>query len=363
MSEHERGAAVSEYLGILVLVAAICGSIVALAIDDRIAGGIGDAVCRIVQRDDCGVAAGPGLPPIGPPPEERPPWESPDPLERATWGDYVALGDSYSSGEGAFDYGAAGSDEGCHGSAHAYSQVIHDRYDFDGDMVFGACTGARLEHLTGDYGDHGQGAQADLLDEDTSLVTMSLGGNDVDWAALVSHCIQAELARGDDDDCEADKDGEVSDRIEGLRDDFEAAYEELRERAPNARIVIVGYPRFFPEPPEGNFSYQTGPVSHTLIDARTQAWINTKARQLNDLMAEVATDSGVEFVDAYDAFDGHELTSGDPWMWGVDLDGGSAWDAISGGDVGALIDSRSFHPNRDGQAALAELVDAQMAAP
>src|SRR5690349_4230487 len=107
-----------------------------------------------------------------------------DPLAQA--GKYVALGDSYSSGTGAGSYGSSGS---CKRSANAYAQLWANA-NAPSSFVFVACSGA----VTTDVINNQVGA----LTADTSLVTISIGGNDAGFADVMTDC-----NLGSDSDCVA----------------------------------------------------------------------------------------------------------------------------------------------------------------
>ena len=273
------------------------------------------------------------------------PWDDPDPVRRATWGKVAFLGDSYSSGEAADDYGAAGSTESCHASVNAYGPRLARRLDVPGRKVtFKACTGATIEQLAGRYLDHGQPPQIDGLDEDTSLVALTIGGNDLGWADVIMQCAKPIVDR-----CVPGTGltEELARRRDQIERDLVRSYRIVRTFAPNARIVALGYPRFFPEEPVRDLSHSGYPV----MRVEEQAWANDQASKLNEAIARAAADTGVEFVDTTDALAGHELTSPEPWMRGL----------TAGGDWG--VSAASFHPTAAGQRALADLLEEQIRFP
>lgn len=352
----DRGQTTLEYLGLVLLVAAIVIALLSLGLGQSLANGIERAICRITN--------GPGLV-CGPAPTGENPLT---PLERATRGDYVALGDSYSSGEGGSKF-APGTNRDdpiknwldehlwwpgdvkhnlCHRSKDAYAHRVYDEFNFQGELEFRACSGAKIEDLyPGDQGkkgkkDHvneGESPQLRSLDEDTSFVTVSIGGNNAKFAEVVRACIKQglnPLAH-----CR-DTMGEKTRRdIRRLRDDLVRLYDKIQQQAPNARVVVVGYPRMFPEHPTDGSSF---------IDPADQRWMNDMARLLNNVTRQAAREAGVEFVDVYNALDGHEIGTEDPWI----------------NDLSFEIENRkpfdmgSFHPNDEGQKAIAKRVKEQI---
>ena len=285
------------------------------------------------------------------------------PYEQAVSGTYVAMGDSFASGEGSWDY-EKGTDfddrddlwpfnddeedhNRCHRSANAYAQIIAADNDFAGGDQFVACSGAQIDDFDEPNGANtDEDAQLDQLDENTSLVTLSVGGNDLGFADVIEDCvINGERGVGFVDSCQEKHDARITKRLPQLKRELISLYRQVKQQAPNARIVVVGYPPLFAEDPEDDYG--------NLLFGEDQQWMNERAGDLNTVLAEAAEEAGVEFVDPTNAFRGHGLGSDDPWF--NDLD----W----GGPGMMLVDPSSFHPNGQGQRAFAELVQQQLENP
>ena len=133
----------------------------------------------------------------------------------------------------------------------------------------------------------------------------------------------------------------------------------IRSLAPCARVVVLGYPRFFPDQPSGPLRL----AGTTLLAPASQAWMNAETDHLNRVVAAAAAAAGVEYVDVGRALAGHELTTARPWINGVDLRTEQR-DLLPGFPVlrapVPTVDASSFHPNAAGQAALSRLVEAQV---
>lgn len=343
----ERGAGTVEYVGATIAAAVLALGVLATPAGGTISDAFSRAVCSVIQRDGCGVAPGAGE----------------TPLEQATSGDYVALGDSYSSGEGAWDY-EDGTDfddrddlwpfnddeedhNRCHRSENAYSQVVASANDFAGDVTFVACSGAVITDLTHpNHGNTGEDPQLDALDDDVSLVTMTMGGNDLGFADVVKDCIiNGARGVGFVDSCQEKHDQRIEDLLPELEQRLIDQYRAIKEKAPNARVVIIGYPQLFPEHPGDDY--------HDLLFKEDQVWMNEKAAELNAMLRDAARQAGVEFVDPTDIFRDHGIGSDDPWI--NDLD----W----GGPGLMIVDPSSFHPNAAGHAAIAQLIQQQLEHP
>lgn len=345
----ERGATGVEYAGMIVAAAAVVLFLfTGVVTQSDVAGKTAAAVCRVMGLSDCEV--------VGEQVETA--------LERALSGNYVAMGDSFASGEGAGDYHEGtnydrrddwdprnwGDDDHnrCRRSSNAYAERIFRGNDFVGGLTMVSCSGARMDEQVYDPNpDHtGEGPQIDSLDDDTSLVTISIGGNDLGFGPVIRDCmINGQRGVPVMAKCQDTWDEELDRRIEELRPQLVALYTDLRERAPNARIIIMGYPRLFHEPP-------SEPLSNLLF-GEDQLWMNGKADALNAMLREAAREAGVEFIDPTDAFIGHGVGSDDPWINDMD------W----GGPGISLFDPGSFHPNAAGHEAMADLLQRQLEDP
>ncbi|QFY08389.1 SGNH/GDSL hydrolase family protein [Nonomuraea phyllanthi] len=272
------------------------------------------------------------------------------PVQVAQSGAYVALGDSYSSGEGVYDLDRQPVNDGadrCHRASGSYVPLVSGAFHFGGGTAFYACSGATTAQLLS--GQHGQQPQISRVGPSASLVTLSIGGNDAGFTKVLTGCI---VKLPWSSAC-VEQDAAVERRIQQLRPSMLKVLRELRTRAPDARVIVLGYPRPFPEPP-------TGGVDN--LSVADQRWLNAVTRRLNDTVGSVVADfdraiaafgapGSMEYVDAYEAFAGHEVGRPQPYLNGLEV------------DVEDLtVNARSFHPTADGYRRFAELITQQIAA-
>ncbi|MFI7124260.1 SGNH/GDSL hydrolase family protein [Nonomuraea sp. NPDC050153] len=271
-------------------------------------------------------------------------------VQVAQGGMYVALGDSYSSGEGVWDLDNKPLNDGadrCHRATGSYVPLVERAYRFGGGTAFYACSGATTAQILS--GQYGQKPQITRVGPATSLVTLSIGGNDAGFTKVLTACI---VKLPWSSAC-VEQDAAVSRRIDELRPSLLKVLRELRTRAPNARIIVLGYPRPFPKDPE---------VTVDNLSAEDQNWINGMTRRLNDAVGSVVSDfdraiaafgapGSAEYVDAYEAFTGHEVGRPQPYLNGLNV------------NVEELkVNARSYHPTGDGYRRFAELITKQIAA-
>lgn len=250
------------------------------------------------------------------------PKASPPPVTRR----YSAVGDSYASGEGLSPFEA---DSGrCHRSPRSYPGVVAGQEH--AVLSFVACTGATVPDVVG------PGGQIGSVDPDADLVTVTIGGNDAGFAIVVGDCVAGPVP------C-ARLDGEINANLAKLEPTLEAAYRQLRQRAPHARLVVVGYPQVVADPATVDLDTCKAvgtPVVDRRITGDDARWMRDKGAQLSGVIAKAAQAAGARYVDVAAAFAGHEACSAQPWLSGFLLT-----------DLEA-----SFHPTATGQAELAKLV-------
>lgn len=195
---------------------------------------------------------------------------------------YVALGDSYSSGVGAGDYGSSG---GCKRSANAYPQLWANAHAGT-QFTFVACSGAR----TGDVLN-----QINSITSSTSLVTVSVGGNDAGFADVMTSC-----SLGSDQSC-VDRvntaKNYANNTLPALLDNV---YAKIKQKAPGVRLIVLGYPRFYTVP---------GSCSVGMSDTKRSA-INSGADTLASVIGNRVNAAGATFVDVRGPFTGHNICSG-----------------------------------------------------
>lgn len=148
---------------------------------------------------------------------------------------YIALGDSYSSGLGAWEsVGAYDLGEACRRTSAAWAFQMQKSAQISTKLV--ACQGDTL--TTGEDGGVRSQLSAikpffDLHPKSPQLVTVTVGGNDVGFGAKVRACMFSNCTT-----LESQWISEIAAMFDPLHD----FYDDLRDVAPNADIVVGGYP-------------------------------------------------------------------------------------------------------------------------
>lgn len=309
----------------------------------------------------------------------------------------VSLGDSFASGEGASELAQGlnyyretdnnGSDaqarNACHRSTQAWSRKATlatssatigqraDSWNSNTDFHFLACSGAETENLLpyfsvsgtkptnaedqdGRDGSYGELSQLDqgYLDDNTTLVTLSIGGNDVKFAKILEHCILYGLpgcpnTALSEDGSEILLDATQRRLDDVLPDSLAAVLGAIQAKAPNARILLMGYPEIF-----------AGGTGCVYLDAGDKDWLNDVSVGLAATMSAAAADANspshpVTFVDPQPYFAGRDLCDSSPGLNRLVYTltpGDKAMFAlpIPGPDFGLGISQQSVHPNMDG---------------
>ena len=226
----------------------------------------------------------------------------------------VALGDSYASGVGSRDYFDDSGD--CYRSPKAYSSLIASANALALDLQ--ACAGA----VTADVRNN----QVQALSAGTDYVSVTIGGNDVDFAPVLTECAKP----GWWGDC----DGAIDEALAVLQNELpsrlDATYADISSRAPGADVVATGYPILF----NGEDCNAI-----TFFSPEEEQRLNDATDDLNALIEQKASAAGFTFADVRSAFAGHAVCDEVEYVNGASM---------------PLVNS--YHPNVDGHAAYASVV-------
>ena len=246
---------------------------------------------------------------------------------------YVALGDSFTAAPL-----VPGTDiaDGCFRSSGNYPSLVAE--ELDAELRDVSCSGAatadfsRRQSMIFGSQNGSVPPQLRAVRKGTDLVTVGIGGNDESlFQTLVQKCTAVaarpgapctELLRKSYGDPTSVL-GVVGRRVTGV-------LRSVREQAPGATVVLVGYPRLVDE----ERSCEAMPLAEGDL-----ALVADLEKELGEALEKAAATAGSEYLDMYSLSKGHEVCSEDPWV---------------NGRVTLQQRALAFHPFEEGQQAVAD---------
>ncbi len=243
------------------------------------------------------------------PTTQRPTAGQPDPR----FASYVALGDSYTAGPLVPLTDVA---NGCFRSDHNYPSLLARRLHVQHltDVSCSAATTGDLTHRQRTYRQASVPPQLRAVHRDTDLVTLGIGGNDLDlFGTLVETCTRLRPTDPNGSPCTASLSGGLDLRQTARRisSHVTTALREVEHRAPHATVVLVGYLRLVPD---------RGHCADLPLATGDYALGRRISRELEAALARAAGRAGARYLDAYALSAGHDVCSKHPWVNGRHTD-------------------------------------------
>jgi UDP-N-acetylmuramoyl-L-alanyl-D-glutamate--2,6-diaminopimelate ligase len=258
---------------------------------------------------------------------------------------YRALGDSFTSGEGEVSDtfylpGTNSATNRCHVSSRSYPYLLGSR--LSRPVANGACSGSRIP-----------GMQAALRTavQSPGLISLGIGGNDVDLIGKLKICINM----GSCEWVEPSRRRAMAQEIQALFPKLVDVINEVKQSYPDAPLFIVGYPSIINDRPAAACS----PLIGTLLNDTERRFIGETIHYLNAILKAAAYYQNVPFADIEHAFDGERLCdSSERAMNGI----------RGGGDIAPInalsnlkvIGAESFHPTPTGHERSAGVIEDQL---
>ena len=295
--------------------------------------------------------------------------------------DYLAMGDSFASGEGIFSYTQFTNRLGvnmCHSSLQSYPYQLTNR-KVVGDTESVACSGAKIKDIIettiSNYPED-RPQSREYLWEDTrqlvlsdflvgnrrqyefaaayqpKIITISIGGNDIGFSSILSSCVTGSAECFDSKEQRKVLASTVQNTYSGLV----ATYNKLKNDSPQSSIYVIGYPQVVKE--YGNCA------SNVKLTNNEIQFANQLTAYLNYVVKQAAQEAGVIYVDTQNAFTGRKLCEASSSQVAVNgLTGGNAsglpgWVRNLLGYGGPLA-PESYHPNLIGHAMYAKAIQDQ----
>ena len=264
--------------------------------------------------------------------------------QRPLTGPVVALGDSYTAGE-MLPLNLTSQPPGCLRSPRAYPALVASA--LKATFVDAACSGAGVKEMVSSQRTYlgTNPPQLSALAPDDAVVLLTLGGDDVGFLNVLHTCMGLSITHlGGGSPCESHYTSGGTDQLAAKVTAETAKMADvlsaIHARAPQARIVVVGYPDLFPQ---GGGCWPKVPITNGDI-----AYLRGIGTQLNAMLAGTAAAAGATFVDTYAPTIGHDICQSGAVKY-----------------VEGLVPTSltfSFHPNAGGQAAMAAQVLAALRA-
>jgi lysophospholipase L1-like esterase len=218
---------------------------------------------------------------------------------------YVALGDSYSAGNGA---NSTNLDSGCNRNTYAYPYLISQQRP-NTALTFVACAGA----VTGDIINN----QVNAVTADTKIVTITIGGNDIGFTNLIIACTTL--------GCQSQINASNAKITNELPAKLNATYAAIKAKAPTAQVVVLGYGK--------PFANRTC-LAATGVSLSEETSLNALVDNLDNTIKARALAAGFSYADVNPAWVGHDVCASNPFTNGLTL----------------FHSADSYHPTRNGYA-------------
>lgn len=262
---------------------------------------------------------------------------------------YLALGDSFSSGEGETDDsyyidGTKSPDEGngCHLSIRSYPYLAAQTLGLSNSFHSVACSGARYDpdytapqhrNIPVDTPSRdwipGLKAQEQFVSNSSpNIVTISMIGNDIGFVDKLSSCLIGT------EPCFHFRESRmgVANEIYNKFDDLFNLYTDIKNRsASGAKIYVLGYPQLFSGTDDCD--------PNVYLDPEERAVARGMTTYLNAVIKAATIKAGVQYIDVENTFAGHQQCEA----------GKKAENGLAGGDdIAGILGNESYHPNAYG---------------
>lgn len=239
---------------------------------------------------------------------------------------YVALGDSYAAGP---LIPTPVLPLGCLKSDHNYPHLAAPSIGLT--LRDASCSGATTTDMTNPQSVEPDGPnppQFNSLDASTTVVSLTIGGNDIGFSEVAEGCITLNpFSTPCKDKYDAGGHDQLAERIEATAPKVAAVLAGIKSRAPSAKIYVVNYPAIFPE--TGSGCWPQMPIGFGDVP-----YLRSTEQRLDSMLATQAAAAGATLVNWYSASIGHDAckSSSNRWV-----------EPLVPGELAAPI-----HPNRAG---------------
>lgn len=219
---------------------------------------------------------------------------------------YVALGDSFAAGPlvpNQVDL------LGCNKSDHDYPNLTAPNIHASA-FVDVTCSGATNGSMTSPQVTTAgsKPPQFDALGADTKVVSITIGGNDIDFGGIATTCVnrlasfqtcRSAFVSGSHD--------QISDRIVALRPKVDATLAKIKALAPNAKVFVVPYASSIPIDGHSCAALPLLPGDGP--------WLRARFDQIDAMLKASTLAAGDTYVDVATAANGHDACADASAKW------------------------------------------------
>lgn len=239
---------------------------------------------------------------------------------------YTALGDSYAAGPLIPNPLLP---LGCLKSSNNYAHLAAPGIGLP--LRDASCSGAKTGDMTSPQNVEPDGPnppQFNSLDAGTTVVSVTIGGNDIGFSEVAQSCITINpFSHPCLDKYNSGGVDQLKARIEATAPKVAAVLQGIHSRSPAAKIYVVNYPAIFPE--TGSGCWPQMPIGFSDVP-----YLRSTEQRLNSMLATQAAANGATLVNWYNASIGHDACKGTSTRWVEPLVPGNA--------------AAPIHPNKAG---------------
>jgi lysophospholipase L1-like esterase len=154
--------------------------------------------------------------------------------------------------------------------------------------------------------------QLDAVTKGTDLVTLQIGGNDIGFGTIIGTCAYLAATAPTGSPCKAYYNASGTDQLETnialTVPKVAAVLKGIHQRAPHARVVVVGYPDLLPDSGVGcrpSVPFADGDFGY----------LKDSEKKLNAMLATQARAAHATYVDTYTPTIGHDMCTAPGVRW------------------------------------------------
>jgi len=244
--------------------------------------------------------------------------------------DYVAMGSSFAAGPGIPPAQTGSGATACARSAGNYASIV--ARETGANLTDVSCSGATTANVLTDS-QSGQPPQVQAVTSTTRVVTVTIGGNDVNYLGSIN---AYSCQTGGGTNCGSVDQNAINQTFPALAGRIENIVNAVHGTAPQAHVYLVNYFTILPD---------AGVCTNVPLTGDQAAFERSISSRLADATATAAAATGATLVDLAAASHGHDACAASPWV--------ETYRPAAG--------RSAYHPNEAGMRAAASLVESALA--